>query len=623
MPCRSLWLASRFLPGTCMRMRFNESQMVLATTMLCFFLYVWQHVQPQLLFYTIGHDSAFPAFQTGTDFLLSFLDRPGGICEYLAALLYQSYSSNWMGAVVTALTVFFPGAVLARIIKRDSHTSVDALTYGLAFLGGVMVSRYQSPLHLFLSLNIVVFSFWAIDSIASNRHRLRSMAIACFPLATWYLTADAACLCSILLVMAALHRKEQRVLNIVVGALSLALPLLYEYVAPPPQSVLFTSPSSPAYLKTYALACIVVIGTAATMPLLKKVPVMRRVGGLVAPIPHKILIGAACISLLAAVLAFFGTEKGQRTALLFEYYERFEKWPDIIALAHQLRREEFTATTIFDVNRALYYTGGLGEHLFDYPQMQSEGLFLLKSKTIQAKWRNALLAGDLGIINLAMKSDYELLELSGNPYFLTLLAELHLVAGQGGAATRLLTHLHQDMVYGGRARAMLHALDSDATGPERVRLLKSRALEFDIASTNVPMNLLLERLLERNGANRIAFEYLLSNHLLSGNIPAFTGLVGRFSEFGYARLPRYWAQALAQSCMMVPDPDPSLAALVPAGAWKEIEDFSSAYFPFVQERRAAGYDEKTAAEMAFEKLHSVYGNTYYFYYLVNLAGAER
>lgn len=70
---------------------------------LLFYLYFWLVVDLRLLYEGGGVITNFPAFFTGWTFFRGFLSRPGGLVEYLSALLSQLFYYSWAGALVVTL----------------------------------------------------------------------------------------------------------------------------------------------------------------------------------------------------------------------------------------------------------------------------------------------------------------------------------------------------------------------------------------------------------------------------------------------------------------------------------------------------------------------------------------
>jgi hypothetical protein len=54
----------------------------------------------------------------------------------------------------------------------------------------------------------------------------------------------------------------------------------------------------------------------------------------------------------------------------------------------------------------------------------------------------------------------------------------------------------------------------------------------------------LQVLLEHNGRNKMAFEYLMADHLLNRRLEMFIGQLHRLDDFGYPDIPRHYEEAI-------------------------------------------------------------------------------
>ncbi|MCC7262598.1 MAG: hypothetical protein IT369_08775, partial [Candidatus Latescibacteria bacterium] len=67
-----------------------------------YYLYIYLQVDPRLLY-----QAQEPVFFQGWPFCREFLGYPGGVVEYLAALLSQFFCFPWAGALVITLGSWF------------------------------------------------------------------------------------------------------------------------------------------------------------------------------------------------------------------------------------------------------------------------------------------------------------------------------------------------------------------------------------------------------------------------------------------------------------------------------------------------------------------------------------
>ena len=147
---------------------------------------------------------------------------------------------------------------------------------------------------------------------------------------------------------------------------------------------------------------------------------------------------------------------------------------------------------------------------------------------------------------------------------LRLMAELNIVKGQTGAARKFLTILSGEAGSAVWARRRLRQLDDDPrlATDESVQFLRHRMLGADDVipvwqnpdKPDADVNRLLLDQLERDPSNRMAFEFLMGNHLLARDLPAARALMPRIRQMsgaaymgsnGRRRTPRHYQEAMA------------------------------------------------------------------------------
>ena len=208
---------------------------------------------------------------------------------------------------------------------------------------------------------------------------------------------------------------------------------------------------------------------------------------------------------------------------------------------------------IHAVNRALYKTGQLGEKMYLYPQesFSAEPLLLFKSTLTygHAQWAASLdLFLDLGLVNLAEKVAGELIECMGPyPSFIYRSALIQIAKGNTAAASVYLKRLSRMPFCRREARQLLRMLD-DATAlasDRRIALCKACMDTSDYFLYQTDEETMLRSLLDRNPANKAAYEYLMACYLQTGQLKKIADNIFRAADFGYRHLlPRHWEEAL-------------------------------------------------------------------------------
>jgi hypothetical protein len=276
------------------------------------------------------------------------------------------------------------------------------------------------------------------------------------------------------------------------------------------------------------------------------------------------------------------------------------------------------------VDHALYRTGRLGEEMFFHPQaaFSSEPLLLFKNTLTYGhmKWALSLdLFLELGLLNFSEKVAAELVECMGPyPWLIYRCALIQAAKGDNEASKVYLQKLRRMPFYRKEAERLLRLLDDDAAPAldSRIAILKACADTADYFIYQTDEETMLCSLLNRNPANRAAYEYLMAHYLLTGTLKKFTDKISRAADFGYHdALPRHWEEALCiyayedsatSSMQKIPLHGETVAAL---------RRYLEAYAPYEND------PEKEL--LAASRLKAEFGATYFYFYtfLVNHGAA--
>ena len=335
-------------------------------------------------------------------------------------------------------------------------------------------------------------------------------------------------------------------------------------------------------------------------------------------------LAAVAVAALIAVFNHADRDHARLTA-----FTCLGRWDDIIETVNRFPLQAMDATTVFDLNAALFHTGRLGSEMFNYPQPISSvmnGALPGASLWFPADIRFARFHGDLGAVSKAQKVLYEIfVNETEHPYLLNFMAEIHLIKGQSAAAEMIYRRLRRDPVYGNRAAAMLRRLTADTTCLLLQNIRKQRALmpKRDTSALQLDLKQHCIDLLESNPRNRMAFEYLLTICLLSGELRLFVDYLERFGAPFPGPLPRHWAEAVAMYNDMSPPADRRFADRVPREIADESVAFKETYLSIKKSCEKQGFDEAAFKRYAYNGLRERFGNSVLFFYFFQESGAVR
>lgn len=247
---------------------------------------------------------------------------------------------------------------------------------------------------------------------------------------------------------------------------------------------------------------------------------------------------------------YFTREDLRKPYLASNYYWHLKQWDKIVELAQQLPKTRTHPYVNHDILRALYHTGRLGYDMFRFP-LVPEALLLTheswESDLSQLKLSDLFL--ELGHVNMAQKLASELVAVKGSlGPAIEEMAWISIVKGHPATARVYLEALRMDPIRRDEAESLLHGLDKGFTPQQMDRVARIRScLLAENAGTTGPegVDQWLTALVEHNPQNRMAFEYLMACHLLTGRVEKIAENVKRLEALGYRSIPILYEEALA------------------------------------------------------------------------------
>ncbi len=597
--------------------RTNHDQYLFPGVALAFcvgvFAFVWRWVDTSLLYHgdmvtlTPQWWIVFPPFFLGWDFFWEQVRQPGGLVSYAANLLMQYYCYPSAGALIVAALagVLIWGAHALGAAIEVAARRVWAFVPALALLG--TVTSYLLLLDAFLSVACALACLAAFArGLASARGARRAVWVFVLlsPPLCWAL-GGAYLLCALGYSLV-VWRKRQRPLA-AMTLLSFAVvvfcgALYLQRIRQPDEGFHLSVAgfAGDAYEAAWpTLAGLPVIAAMLAWDRVachrsRKTPAARaqqdRARGAVVGIA--VLVGTS-------VLVSFGLmDQESRTLLRANYFARTNQWTELLAEIRSHPPTAYAPGLLYDINRALFETGQLGDRMFEFPQ---DPRFLLQIGTDAVPYRGcAALLLRLGCVNEAEHTAFEALEVRGpRPYLLRDLAVIHIVKDRPEAARVFLRRLACDLIQGRWARECLERLAKDPRleGDSEVTEIRRRMLQEDrIVLSSLD---LLRALVDENPRNRAAFEYLTAHYLLTCQLEEVVKQIPKLRDAGLTHLPASYGEALLLHCELTGDqPD--------VGGWTVTPEAIDLFRKFLAVTRDSPRDPNA--------LNEVLAGTYYPYF---------
>jgi hypothetical protein len=596
-----------------------------------FYLYVWLVVEPHLIFHGSDRITNFPSFYRTWDFLASYVSRPGGPVEYLSAFLSQLFYLSWLGAIVITMQAWAFRLSLACLL-RDVHLKrLHVIAYAPAVLLLVSYGRYTYFFPTTMALLCALALACVYLHLAARRAPV--MGVTCFvvlSLACYYVAGAAVLLFALMCAIPELLLSGRRRLAVLYALAAGALPYVfgvkifgvdvghaYSDLLPVSWKLLHFTARRRGVETVYILYLLapgiaIVGGVVSALSTRKrrvgKVEGVRKAKG-ARTIPSRCAESPICrwiaqtLALVAvsAIVAHASLDRTQKIHFAVDYCAYYEMWPEVLIEGRQARQDPFV---MHMVNRALYRTGQLSSDMFAWPQRPSY-LFLAGTDYQWAYWQSFAVHLELGFINFAENALMECLAAMGDrPMILQQLATINMVKGNSDTARVYLHTLSDTLSHRGWARHYLRLLERDPAleTDKDVQRLRSVAMEEDYPTLGLSPEGMLSFLLDKNGQNRMAFEYLMAWYLANRQLTRFTKRLEGLHDLGYPTLPRHYEEAILVYTA-------TERTTIQLRGYEPRQEVRGRIESFLRTLQNHGGDKQAA----FAELARDHGNTYAFY----------
>jgi len=614
-----------------------------------FYLYLWLCVDLRLIYGCTEVITNFPIFYKGWVFFRDFLSHPGGLVEYTGAFLSQFFYIDWAGALVVTIQAWLMSVCIGCILKAVNLSRLCWLRFIPPIL--LLITYTQYTYHFittlaFLVVLVFVYLYLRIThSLTSNTGRLIVGLVLSVILYT--MAAGVYLLFAVLCAMYELLFRRQCLLGLLYLLSAVAIPYIegvlifgvsiidaFSDLSPFSWKILSFDNRRKLIVVIYILYLFLPL-TILVSGFWQKVPWHGHLGRVFTgfkPVPHratKLTIGppvlrwiieSLVLFAIAFAAVFFSYDTEKKTLFVVDYYadqracpELAEgMWPQLLRIARRHPNNYFVVNA---VNRALYHTSRLSFDMFSWPQ-HPDTLFLSTEEYKYAYWKKLGVYLDIGLVNMAENALTESLEgLGERPIILKRLALINIAKANYDSARIYLGALSKTLFHADWANNYLERLKSDPNLSEdkEIQRLRSVNMEDDYAFTsfkNIETTLL--KLLEKNRQNRMAFEYLMSWYLLTGQLEKFVKNLDRLDDFGFSQFPPLYEEAMLVYVHSVRKPINLRGRRLSAESRQRFDGFNQVLNNYGKNKQAA-----------FNTLAKDYWDSYFFYYVYGRQGAEK
>jgi len=607
-----------------------------------FYIWVWQCVEPQLLYHA-NHillypdvRLTFPMFYKGWAFFEPFAMSPAGLGEYAGAYLSQYFYYGWVGALILTGIAFLAYAGTDRLIAALGGGAVwRGLRFVMPLLLLVSYNRYT--FHLFdyvvpLTALMLVLAYVLLARRWCNAVvPLVGLAVACA--VAYYVAGPSAVLlagvlCGMVELLANRRSVVCLVLTVCAGVWAILHPLEIDaaqigqgfgkWLAS--EDLTFDPTATGAMTGLYLFLFFLVLVLGLRVRSGRSAQTQAQAGnpsGRGRSSRWSVGLGLVLLAVAGGAAAFGTLHRDGRRLLRVSHFARMEMWSDLLVEARQVQPDLFPVHLDTEVNRALFHTGQLLDQMFRYKQdfgtYADHGWALVPQMAQAIRYRGSIeLLLQLGCRNEAEISACNALELIGpRPRTLRHLALIHMVKRQPDAARVFLTALSKDVIQGRWAQNYLRRLDDDPllASDERINQWRAPVSPTDALIPELEEAMLL-RLLAWDKNNRMAMEFLLGHYLLARKLDKLVANIGRLKDLGYERLPTHVAEAVKIYTIKTGQQPDLHGFTIDQRTAKQVEQAMQVVFELQYDREAL-----------VETLRQKFRGAYVCYFVTNLSGA--
>lgn len=476
----------------------------------------WAGVHPEWLSF---HEQYQMFLLTG-DYLSELIAPAGGVADYAAEFVVQFFLFPWLGAALMAAIIVGIQLSVWSIAKK---IGADTAHYPISLIPSLLIIAYAGNQNAmptyFVSILMALIATRAYYSIRRKREYWQIALIPIIYWATGYSAVIYVALTSIYeIAKGNLGRK-----SIIATAANIAILVAIVEIAKYTWMIRYTAHDIIMGVNNYRerlappnmqhIIAIAMVAAPIIMTLVSKAKKQWLMW-----IEAMIVVGTG---------AWATTQYNTKIyhLLKFDYFVRNERWNAVINYAKKNMEPHTIACTA--VNLALGMRGELIEKMFDFYQIDQQGLLTRFDRNMVSCTVTAEACYHLGLINSAMRYNYDLQESIDNrrksSRFTKRIAEGYLVNGRYEAAKKHLKRLSKTMFYAKWAKdAMTYLGDEDRINEHPVwGKLRRYQLEEDELFSISDMDILLCDLFKHCQDNTMALDYGLACTLANNNLKRF------------------------------------------------------------------------------------------------------
>ncbi|MBN1464579.1 hypothetical protein JXA02_02375 [candidate division KSB1 bacterium] len=490
-----------------------------------------------------------PAFYFDRHFLHGFLHYPGGFTDALSLFIFQFFFNDIVGSLLFAAILLAIFLFLQATLRQVSTASPILVILLPLFLLIMLYNQYNIPLAIAFKFAIVLF---CACLYSKGGTMTRVLLLCAQPIFYWMVGGWFSLFFVLVILFIHLFYHWSTVIYPALFA------LLYSLSACLSARFLFQISLKEAFLyfipAQYYLAPFLFKSNILYYLLLGSVPLLLMLLRVRDMLCNKrqsdvwrkkseVIDRVTGVAVLCACM-IFSIQPDQKRKININCLAEKAAWQSVLREAKQMR--SYDRIVEFQCNRAMYFTGCLLDSLFEIEHLVGvNGLFVDRLMASQIALHASDLYFDLAYINAAQVMAYEYLtKFRYDARALKRLALTNAINGHPRKTEKFLQLLQKSLVH--RRWARTHHLLLDE---ERIHEIpgiaekRRRMPQADFFLSSQEPNTDMVALLESNGGNQMAFEYMMAYYLLECRLGNIAKHIGMLKQFDYGGVPRHLEEA--------------------------------------------------------------------------------
>ena len=561
----------------------------------------------------LHYQEQYQLFLFDCDYVWDIVKLPGGISDLLGRFCTQFFIYAWVGALIIAALLTAVQLLTLRLFVYASASDLKPQTsnlksqslYGLSFVPSFLLWLFlldeNSLLGGVWAVLLTLLASWAfVISRAKEKESCgwtrRILLIVAVPLLYWVAGPV-----SLLFLLLQALRPKRTIWFYGLFVLLAAMPFILSSCLTVPSGNLWTGihyhryPTVVPVLLWVAVLSVFVLALIARA--FKKPQTSHRLT----------LISFVLVAVGMGYLVWKNSNFKAEKVMQYDFMASHQQWNRIIDAINTDKPNNQIGVTV--QNLALAMRGLLGDHMFEYHQNGNLGLLPDVERDATSPIPTAEALYQLGMVNFAQRSVFEaqeaILDYQKSARCYKRLAQTNLIVGNYDVARKYLTALQKTLFYSDWAEETLPLLGNEKAINEHPEYGRLRKMAFDedffFGDQITPE--MLQRLFFSNTTNRLAYDYLMADYLLTGDLESFANYVGWGEKVGYQAIPRHFQEALALWGSFNRENNGQLPPQVS---------------PAIAQRFYQFYSYFTSPSMDPEGLAQNFGDTYWYYYFTSI-----